>query len=76
MPLTASRRQLLALEAHMWEHINACINVAMRRLTDAELEQLHTVFNTYPAQIDRMEMLYEFGLIFVHSSAILVLASS
>ncbi len=56
MPLTASRRKLLALEAHMWAHIHACSEVAMRRLTDAELEQLHCVTQTHAARLDPLDL--------------------
>ncbi len=48
MPLAASQRKVKHLEAHMWEHIHACQEAAVRQLTDAELEQFVAMFAAHP----------------------------
>jgi hypothetical protein len=55
MTLAASRRKLLQLEAHMWQHIHACQEAAVRQLTDAELEQFHCVTQTHAARLDPLD---------------------
>ncbi len=56
MPLSPARRKLLALEAHLWQHIEACKDRALDQLTTAELDHLQCLYRTHGAEADRIDL--------------------
>ncbi len=56
MPLSPARRKLLALEAHLWHHIDACKDRAIDQLTTAELEHLQCLYRTHGVEADRIDL--------------------